>query len=132
LVADVLIGCRAESAETKACQGLTFWVYRSLLSIQIYLPCPCGEEGSFGTCYLINITQLSLYTPTFVGTICLLRFENSWAGKMALWIKMPAAKFDALSSVPGTQLVGGENWLPQVVLIPTSLLRSACPCTQNK
>lgn len=35
---------------------------------------------------------------------------------MGHWVKTLAAMPDTLGSVPGTQTVAGENWLPQVAL----------------
>lgn len=39
-------------------------------------------------------------------------------GKLARWVKAPAAKPDDLSFIPGTHMVGGENQLLKVVLWP--------------
>ena len=43
--------------------------------------------------------------------------KSFWeAGEMAQWVKVPAAKPDHLSSIPGTNMVEKENQLLQVVL----------------
>lgn len=46
---------------------------------------------------------------------------------MAQWVKVLAAMPDDLSSVPGTRMIEGENWLPRVVLWHVNILLSPLP-----
>jgi hypothetical protein len=52
---------------------------------------------------------------------------NKWElCEVTPWVKVPAAEPDDQSSVPGAHMVGGENWLQQVVLRPAHVCIHAC------
>lgn len=50
---------------------------------------------------------------------------------MAQRVKMLAVTPDDLSSVPGTRMIEGENWLPRVVLWNVNILLGSLPHTSK-
>jgi len=59
------------------------------------------------------------------------REKFSWTCEMSPWRKVPTAKPDDPSSIPGTQMVEGENKFPKCPLTSTHVPKQAHTQTQT-